>query len=204
MRERQNWSQIRGEEGISLITVMMVILIMTLMGISILSVTGFERQVSHAVSASAASTDAAESCVSTGANVVRAFLDDSGTVPAALLGNAVPPGPVPFANLAALQNELMLDSTDPAVIPDVPVGPGAVPNLVMPIGNNQVFGDIDRLFISAVSGSGINSDTGAPSLQDYFYQINCVAQDAITGVTSQVGAVYVCNSTGSYCQLRGY
>jgi hypothetical protein len=199
MRERHNWSQIRGEEGISLITVMMVILIMTLMGISILSVTGFERQVSHAVSASAASTDAAESCVSTGAKVVMEFLNDGGTVPATLLSNAVPPGPVPFGNLAVLQNELILDGANP----DVPVGPGSVPNLVMPIGNNQVFGDIDRLYMSVVAGSGTDPNAGT-SLQDYFYQITCVAQDGITGVTSQVGAVYVCNSTGSYCQLRGY
>ena len=35
MRERHNGSQIMGERGVSLITVMMVIFIMTLMGISI-------------------------------------------------------------------------------------------------------------------------------------------------------------------------
>ncbi|MEO5631754.1 MAG: hypothetical protein ABIR69_07755 [Nitrospiraceae bacterium] len=39
MRERHNGSRIRGEWGVSLITVMMVIFIMTLMGISILAIT---------------------------------------------------------------------------------------------------------------------------------------------------------------------
>ena len=108
MRERHNGSQIRGERGVSLITVMMVIFIMTLMGISILAITGSERQIAGSVSASEASTDAAESCVSTGANVLIQFLENK-TVPTALLSNAATPGPVPLTNLAVLNSELIVD-----------------------------------------------------------------------------------------------
>ena len=108
MRERHKGSRIRGERGVSLITVMMVIFIMTLMGISILAITGSERQIAGSVSASEASTDAAESCVSTGANVLKQFME-ARVVPAALLSNAVPPGPVPLANLAVLSGELNTD-----------------------------------------------------------------------------------------------
>lgn len=183
----------------SLITVMMVILIMTLMGISILTVTGFERQIATFVSKSEASTDAAEACVSTGANVLNQFAENK-TVPAALLSNAIPPGPVPFANLAALTSELRNDGGNP----DFPVGPGSVPNLVMTIGTYQVFGDIDRLYYNPAFGSSLDPTTATPSLLDFFYQITCVSQDAATGVISQVGAVYVCNNTGSYCQRRLY
>lgn len=199
MSERRDWSQIRGEQGVSLITVMMVILIMTLMGISILAVTGFERQISSGVSASEASTDAAESCVSTGANVVLQYLENDGVVPAALLSNAVPPGPVPVTNLAVMNSELMNDGGNP----DFPVGAGSVPNLAMTVGNYQVFGDIDRLYANPAFGSDIGS-SGAPSLMDFFYQITCVAQNVTTGLTSQVGAVYVCNKNSSYCQRRQY
>jgi Tfp pilus assembly protein PilX len=85
---------------------MMVIFIMTLMGISILAITGSERQIAGSVSASEASTDAAESCVSTGANVLQQSIQ-AHAVPAALLSNAVPPGPVPLANLAVLNGEMM-------------------------------------------------------------------------------------------------
>lgn len=199
MIELHDWSQVRGEGGMSLITVMMVILIMTLMGISILTVTGFERQIATFVSKSEASTDAAEACVSTGANVLNQFAENK-TVPAALLSNAIPPGPVPFANLAALTSELRNDGGNP----DFPVGPGSVPNLVMTIGTYQVFGDIDRLYYNPAFGSSLDPTTATPSLLDFFYQITCVSQDAATGVISQVGAVYVCNNTGSYCQRRLY
>lgn len=199
MMEQRDWSRVRDDQGVSLITVMMVVLIMTLMGISILAVTGFERQISSSVSASEASTDAAESCVSTGANVLHQFIDNK-VVPAALLSNAAPPGPVPFTNLAVLNSELINDGGNL----DFPVGAGSVPNLVMTVGNYQVFGDIDRLYVNPAFGSQIDPTTGAASLMDYFYSITCVAQNVTTGITSQVGAVYVCNNTGYYCQRRQY
>ena len=129
MSERYKGSQVKGEQGMSLITVMMVLLIMTLMGISILAITGSERQIAGSVSASEASVDAAESCVSTGANVLQQSLQ-AHVVPAALLSNAVPPGPVPFANLAVLNGEMINDGGNP----DFPVGAGSAPNLSMTIG----------------------------------------------------------------------
>jgi Tfp pilus assembly protein PilX len=198
MIERDNWSQIRGEGGVSLITVMMVILIMTLMGISILSITGFERQIAGSVSASEASTDAAESCVSTGANVLQQSLA-AHVVPAALLSNAVPPGPVPFTNLAVLNGEMINDGGNP----DFPIGALSVPNLTMTIGNYQVFGDIDRLYVQCASGS--DCSPGSETLRlDIFYQVTCVAQNLATGITSQVEALYACNNTGAFCQPRPY
>ena len=199
MIEWRKWSQGRDEQGASLITVMMVVLIMTLMGISILAVTGFERTISGGVSASEASMDAAESCVSTGANVLIQFLENK-TVPAALLANAVPPGPVPLTNLAVLNSELILDGGNL----DFPVGAGSVPNLAMTVGGYQVFGDIDRLYVNPAFGSQFDHATGAASLLDYFYQITCVAQTQATGITSQVVAVYACNNTGTFCQPRPY
>lgn len=198
MRERHNGSQVRGERGVSLITVMMVIFIMTLMGISILAVTGSERQIAGSVSASEASTDAAESCVSTGANVLQQFMGAS-VVPATLLSNAVPPGPVPLANLAVLNGELINDGGNP----DFPIGAGSAPNLAMTIGNYQVFGDIDRMYTQYAAGSeAANPDTVRFEI---FYQITCVSQNLATGITSQVGAVYACNVNNFFCQLRpGY
>ena len=196
MHERHNGSQVRNERGVSLITVMMVILIMTLMGISILAVTGTERQISSSVSANEASTAAAESCVSTAANVLQQSLQ-ARTVPAALLSNAVPPGPVPLANLAVLNSEIINDGGNA----DFPVGVGSAPNLSMTVGGYQVFGDIDRMYIQCAPGSDCTSE--APRF-DVYYQINCVAQNLATGITNQVGALYVCNLTSAFCQPRPY
>jgi len=198
MRERHKGAQIRGERGVSLITVMMVIFIMTLMGISILAITGSERQIAGSVSASEASTDAAESCVSTGANVLKQFME-ARVVPAALLSNAVPPGPVPLANLAVLNGELINDGGNP----DFPIGAGSAPNLAMTIGNYQVFGDIDRMYIQCAFGS--DCTTGSETARfDIFFQITCVAQNVATGITSQVGALYACNLNNFFCQPRPY
>ena len=198
MRERPAWSRVKDERGISLITVMMVILIMTLMGISILAVTGFERQISSSVSASESSTDAAESCVSTGANVLQQSLQ-AHVVPPAVLSNAVPPGPVPLTNLAVLNGEIITDGGNP----DFPIGAGSVPNLTMTVGNFQVFGDIDRLYVQCAAGS--DCSPGSETLRlDIIYQITCAAQNLATGITSQVDAVYACNNTGAFCQPRPY
>jgi Tfp pilus assembly protein PilX len=183
---------------VSLITVMMVILIMTLMGISILAVTGSERQIAGSVSANEASVAAAESCVSTGANVLNQFWINHVISPA-LLDNAVPPGPVPLTNQAVLTGELINDGGNP----DFPVGAGSVPNLVMTIGNYQVFGDIDRMYVKYASGGESSSGTSTP-LTDTFYQITCVSQNLATGITSQVGGLYACYGTGSFCQPRPY
>jgi Tfp pilus assembly protein PilX len=199
MSERHdNGPLIRNERGISLITVMMVVLIMTLMGISILSVTGFERQISSAVSANEASVAAAESCVSTGAKLIQQYFDNHVVAPA-FLNNAVPPGPVPATNLAVLNGEMMTDGGNA----DIPFGAGSVPNLVMAVGGYQVFGDIDRLYVQMVFGSGGISGNSTPAT-DTFYRITCVAQNQATGITSQVAALYVCNNPGQFCQLRDY
>jgi hypothetical protein len=197
MSERDKGTLVRNERGVSLITVMMVILIMTLMGISILAVTGSERQIAGSVSANEASVAAAESCVSTGANVLQQFMG-ARTVPAALLSNAVPPGPVPLANLAVLTGELINDGGNP----DFPVGAGSAPNLAMTVGNYQVFGDIDRMYIQCAPGSECTDPMLARF--DIFYQITCVAQNVATGITSQVGALYSCNLNNLFCQPRPY
>jgi hypothetical protein len=197
MGEQHKKPYVRDERGVSLITVMMVILIMTLMGISILAVTGSERQIAGSVSANEASVAAAESCVSTGANVLQQSLQ-AHAVPVALLSNAVPPGPVPFTNLAVLNGEIINDGGNP----DFPVGAGSVPNLSMAIGNYQVFGDIDRMYIQC---NGNSCDPVDPNARfDIFYQITCVSQNVATGITSQVGALYACHSTGAFCQPRPY
>ena len=199
MRKQHNGMQVRGERGVSLITVMMVLFIMTLMGISVLTMTGFEKQMASSTSASESATSAAESCVSTGANVLQQSLQGH-VVPASVLSNAVPPGPVPFTNLAVLNGELITDGGNP----DFPVGPGSVPNLTMTVGNYQVFGDIDRMYVQCAVGNGCNPGSIPAPRHDYFYQITCVAQNLATGTTSQVSALYACHNPGSFCQPRPY
>jgi hypothetical protein len=39
---------------------------------------------------------------------------------------------------------------------------------------------------------------------EFFYQITCVAQNLATGITSQVGAVYVCHFDTFFCHPKPY
>jgi hypothetical protein len=98
---------------------------------------------------------------------------------------------VPLANLAVLSGELNTDGGNP----DFPIGAGSAPNLAMTLGNYQVFGDIDRMYVQLAPGS---------TRLEFLYQITCVAQNLATGITSQVGAVYVCHFDAFFCQPRPY
>ncbi len=51
---------------------------------------------------------------------------------------------------------------------------GSAPNLTMTLGNYQVFGDIDRMYVQLAPGS---------TRLEFFYQITCVAQNLATGIT---------------------
>jgi hypothetical protein len=94
--------------------------------------------------------------------------------------------------------------------PDVAVGAGNNPNLVMNVNNYIVNGDIDFLFRKQKSGgtssiaSGYDgTGTGASSV-DLFYRVDCTAANAATGATSRVIAVYDCLAAGDGCTRRTY
>ena len=121
--------------------------------------------------------------MSTGANVLQQSLQ-AHVAPPAVLSNAVPPGPVPLTNLAVLNGEIITDG----VQPDFPIERVLCQTLTMTVGNFQVSGDIDRLYVQCASGS--DCSPGSETLRlDIIYQITCVAQNLATGITSQVDAV---------------
>jgi hypothetical protein len=156
-----------------------------------------------------ASANAAESCLGTGANIIQqVFLPENGTqIPAALLDNGSPPGPVPNTNKMVLENELI---GNPENHVDVPTGPGAAPNLRMTVGPYAVAGDIDRLYVKIRAGSGQQqfaaydgAGVGAGSNGvDAYFRISCVATETATGTESRVSAIYACSLTGDGCQKQ--
>lgn len=190
------------------LTVMMVLLMLTVLGIAAITVTGVENNMAGLQRTMEASANAAESCLGTGANIIQqVFLPENGTqVPAALLDNSSPPGPVPNANQTVLQNELI---GNPENNTDAVTG---APNLVMPggIGPYAVAGDIDRLYVKMRAGSGQQqfaaydgAGVGAGSNGvDAYFRISCVATNTATGTESKVSAIYACSLTGDGCQKQ--
>jgi len=213
-RNNRLFVSLNDERGIALLTVMMVLLMLTVLGIAAITVSGLGNNMAGLLRTMEASANAAESCLGTGANVIQqVFLPENGSqVPAPLLDSSG--GPVPSGNQTVLQNELM---GNPENNTDVPTGTGAAPNLVMRSDTGvylfapyTVAGDIDRLYVkmragsgqqqfSAYEGTGVGSGSNGV---DAYYRITCVATNTATGTQSRVSAIYACSLTGDGCQKQ--
>ena len=192
----------RDQQGMALVTVMIVMVIMTVIGIAALTVTGLENRMAGFQRSGEAAATAAESCIGTGVNVIQQTIDQ-GRVPDTFIVSAG--GPVPLGSQVALEQEIMgqLDnnSDTPASVP---------PNLQLAVGPFQVNGDIDRLYAKTKAGGAIQFAAGYEGAAggasgggvDIMYRITCVATDLATNTASQVSAVYACTATGESCQKR--
>lgn len=194
------------QQGIAMLSILMLMLILTVLGIGAMTITGLENRVAGFASSMEASSAAADACVATGVKVIQQVLDVSNglSVPTALLDNQIPPGPVPSTNKAQLELEI---NGDPTAVPDAPIGPpfpagivAAVPNLVQTVGAYTVAGDIDMLYKKPRAGSGqqfggaydgtaVGAGSGG---MDIFYSVDCVATNTATGMSSRIAAVYSC------------
>ncbi len=193
----------KNQQGIAMLSVLMLMLMLTVLGIAATTITGLENRVAGFASSMDASSAAADACVMTGVKVIQQVLDVTNgmTVPAALLNNQTPPGPVPSTNESQLELEI---SGDPAAVADTPIGPpfpagitAAVPNLVQTVGAYSVVGDIDFLYNKRRIGSPADSagcydgSCGAAST-DKVYSVDCVATNTATGMSSRITAAYAC------------
>lgn len=197
------------QRGMAMLIVMMVLLMLTVLGIAAITVSGLGNTMAGLQRTMEASANAAESCLGTGANIIQqVFLPENGSqIPAALLDNNSPPGPVPNGNKTVLENELI---GNPENLTDVPTGSGAAPNLRMTVGPYAVAGDIDRLYVKMRAGSGQQqfsayegTGVGAGSNGvDAYFRLSCVATNVATGTESQVSAIYACSLSGDGCQKQ--
>jgi Tfp pilus assembly protein PilX len=195
------------ERGIAMLTVLLIMLMMTALGVAALTATGLENRMASFVTSMEGAAAAAESCAGVGINVIQQTIDPysgAGTLPVAFKSDATPAGPVPQANAALLTQEIMGSSDNNGDFAD---GTGAVPNLTLTVGAFTVNGDIDRLYIKGSPGSGMqqfggyegtgNSIIGSSNI---FYRIDCVARNTATGTSARVTAVYACTTHGESCQ----
>jgi Tfp pilus assembly protein PilX len=195
---------VQDQQGVALLTVMLLMLILTVIGVAAVTVSGLENRIAGLARTNEAAASAAESCMSTAVNVIQQTIDQ-GTLPLAFLSNATPAGPVPQTNSVTLGQEIMGQSDNN---PDVPTGTGAVPNLVQTVGAYSVSGDIDRLYAKAKAGTGMQFASGFEGIGsgsggiDILYRIDCRATNAATGTTSRIVAVYACTVTGETCQKK--
>ena len=82
----------RGEEGIALVTTLVILLIMTVLGVGAVAVTALENRIAGFQRTGESATSAAEACVGTSVNIIQQTLATSNlTVPAAFVSTANDP-----------------------------------------------------------------------------------------------------------------
>ena len=178
-----------GQDGVALLTVMMIMLILTVLGIAAITTTGLENRMAGFTRTGEEAATAADSCLGVGANLIRQALIpvNSAAIPLPFLFNAVPPGPVPVANAVILHDEIYgRDASGISTKNSADTATGA-PNLVLPVNGLTVNGDIDYLYNENTTGTG-----GAITNT---YRITCVASNVASGSTSSVTAVFACTLT---------
>jgi Tfp pilus assembly protein PilX len=201
------------ERGMAMLTVVMVLLMLTVLGIAAITASSLENNIAGLQRTMESAGQAAESCLGTGANVIlQTLLPENGAaIPAALVA---PAGPVVATNNnpTLLGNEIM---GNPENNIDVAVGVGptglaAAPNIQMTVGPYNVVGDIDRLYIKLRAGSGQQqfaaydgTGVGAGSNgSDVYFRITCIATNTATGTENRVSSLYACALTGDGCQKQ--
>jgi Tfp pilus assembly protein PilX len=191
------------QNGMVLLTVLVIMVVMTITGIAAITVTGLENRVAGFARTGEAASTAAESCLGTAANIIQQIYD-IGSVPASLLNDATPAGPIPQTNQTILTQEIVgqLDNhTD-----DI----NTAPNTFIVVNGFTVRGDIDRLYARPKAGGALQSHaafegTGAGAASggiDILYRIDCIATNTVTNTNSRITAIYACTVTGESCQKQ--
>lgn len=211
MANHSTGTGMRNEQGMALMTVMVLMLILTILGIAALTVTGMENRVAGFQRTTEVAADAAESCVSTSVKIIQQTIA-AGSVPAGVISGTGPvlTGAEP-ASPTALNPSLTMEITGQADNhSDTVTGTGtAGPDYSQTVNGYNVLGDIDRLYLQAKSGSGVQSAAGyegvgtgsATGGTEILYRVDCRATLTATGTESRIVAVYACVLNGE-CQRK--
>ena len=175
-----------GQDGVALLTVMMIMLILTVLGIAAITTTGLENRMAGFARTGEEAATAADSCLGVGANLIRQALIpvNSAAIPPPFLSNAAPPGPVPLTNAVILHDEIYGKDASGVSTKNSADSATGVPNLVLAVNGLTVNGDIDYLYNENTTATG-----GAITNT---YRINCVSMNVTSGSSSSVTAVFAC------------
>lgn len=198
VRSRRLWNE--DERGVVFLTVMMIMLIVSILGIAAMTVSGLENNIAGVQRRTETATVAVESCIQTGANVIEQTIM-AAALPAAFL---FPAGPVPASNSTILNSEILGNSDNS------PDDPSVAPNLTIQVGRYSLTGDIDRLYVKGMPGGsqvfagayeGYGQGAGAGGVEIH-YRISCFATDVATGTNTHTTAIYACLTDGEGCQRK--
>ena len=185
-------SKVKNQRGIALLTVLMMLMILTVLGIASITVTSMENRMAGFSRNTEAVVAAADSCEGVATNIIQQTLSPPGVLPATFIA---PSGPVSAANAAILWQEIYGSSPLPAPAPPGTLAenfndsPANAPNFTMTnLPGFTIYGDIDRLYSHVKGGQQANGGVA----NEFVFRITCLATNAATGSSSTVTSVYGC------------
>jgi Tfp pilus assembly protein PilX len=205
-------SPLRNENGVALLTIMMLVIILTVIGIASISTTSQDLKVAGGERLRATGVNAAEACMSSSVQIIQQTLQNS-AVPAALIGSTNPFIAASTADLGTapgknpVQAEIMGQSDKNPDTADFNAA-GTVPNAVISLAGYAVNMDIDRLYARPKPGGSLQFAAGYEGTAgggiEILYRIDCYAQNTSGGMqtNSRVTGVYSCVATGESCQRK--
>jgi Tfp pilus assembly protein PilX len=182
----------RGEEGIALVTTLVILLIMTVLGVGAVATTALESRIAGFQRTSESAASAAEACLGTSVNIIKQTITAGNTVPPAFYATAN--DPVPALAAPTLGQEI---SGGVANDPDMP---STAPDYRQQINGYDVRGDIDFLYQVSKLGENQIDDGGGVIPQNFTYRIDCRATLTAVGTESRVVAIYNCLMNGAICK----
>ena len=185
-------TEVKNQRGIALLTVMLMLMILTVLGIASITVTSMENRMAGFSRNTEAVVAAADSCEGVATNIIQQTLAPPGVLPATFIA---PAGPVPAANATILWQEIYGSSPLPSPAPpgtfaeNYADSPATAPNFVMTnLPGFTVNGDIDRLYSHVKGGQQANGGVA----NEFVFRITCMATNPATGSSSTVTSVYGC------------
>ena len=203
VRQERDMTGIKNQQGIALLTVRLMLVILTVLGIASITVTSMENRMAGFFRSTEAVVAAADSCEGFAANIIQQTLSPPGVLPTSFVAAPNAPAsnnlPILSANATTLYAEIYgYDLPSPPAPPNTPAynytdtaspGPNFAPNFIMTnLPGFTVNGDIDLLYTHVKSGQG----AGATGSVEKVYRITCVANNPATGSSSTVTSVYGC------------
>jgi Tfp pilus assembly protein PilX len=196
----QTQAVLRREDGIAMLTMLMLTVILTVIGIAAITTTTMDMKSAGGEALRETSTNTAEACLGIGAQIIQHTLTNS-AVPASLLV----PSPILTINPIPLQDEILgvdtfVQFTDTAD----PQNAAPTPNAILDIAGFDVNMDIDRLFMRAKAGGNLNAhegNSGSVPTVEVLYRINCFSSGGL-GTVGHVTGVYACSLNKGICQRQ--
>lgn len=191
-----------------MLTVLMLTIILTVIGLAAITSTTMDIKLAGGERLRESATSAAESCMSSGVQIIQQTLAAS-AIPSALTAvGANPSITIPLGTGVGqnpLQAEIMGQSDGNADS----AAPGGTPNAVLTMTGYTVNMDIDRLYARGKSGGSLQfaagfEGTGMAASIEIIYRIECYAAggSGATTTASKVSGVYACVATGESCQRK--